>query len=58
MKLSEADAAVYRLYAVGLLTYEEAMRQAQSEVALRRALLQFDHIARRDVVPAQAGMQK
>ena len=42
MKLSEADSAVYRLYAVGLLTYDEAMRQAQSEVHLRRALLQFD----------------
>jgi Tfp pilus assembly ATPase PilU len=46
MKLSEADAAVYRLYAVGLLSYEEAMRQAESEVHLRRALLQFDQVAR------------
>ena len=42
MKLTEADAALYRLYAVGLLGYEEALKQAQSEFQLRRAMLQFD----------------
>ena len=42
MNLSDADSALYRLYAVGLLTYDEAMRQAESEHRLRRALLQFD----------------
>ncbi len=40
------DQALYRLYAVGLLKYEEALKQADSEVYLRRALLQFDQVAR------------
>lgn len=47
MSLSEADANLYRLYAVGKLSYEDALRQAQSVVGLRRALLQFDQNARR-----------
>lgn len=42
MDLTENDAALYRLYAVGLLTYDEALRQAHSEHRLRRAMLQFD----------------
>jgi hypothetical protein len=46
MNLSEADSALYRLYAVGLLTYDEALRQAQSVSRLRRALLEFDQNAR------------
>jgi Tfp pilus assembly ATPase PilU len=46
MKLSENDAALYRLYAVGLLTYEEALKQAESESRLRRAMLQFDQTVR------------
>ena len=46
MNLSENDAALYRLYAVGLLTYDEALKQAESEHRLRRALLQFDQVAR------------
>ena len=40
--LSEKDAALYRLYAVGLITYDEALRQAEHESRLRRAMLQFD----------------
>jgi hypothetical protein len=46
MSLSDADANLYRLYAVGRLSYEDALRQAQSVVELRRALLQFDQNAR------------
>jgi len=46
MSLSDADANLYRLYAVGKLSYEEALSQAQSVVHLRRALLQFDQNAR------------
>ena len=42
MALSESDAALYRLYAVGLLTYDEALKQAQSEFHLRREMLRFD----------------
>ncbi len=62
MNLSENDAALYRLYAVGLLTYDEALKQAESEFRLRRALLQFDSVARTAntstfVVPAKAGTQ-
>jgi Tfp pilus assembly ATPase PilU len=45
-KLSDADATLYRLYAVGLLGYEEALRQAQSVFHLRRALLEFDQQVR------------
>lgn len=46
MSLSDTDANLYRLYAVGKLSYEDALRQAQSLVQLRRALLQFDQNAR------------
>ena len=46
MSLSETDANLYRQYAVGQLSYEDALRQAESVVALRRALLQFDQNAR------------
>jgi Tfp pilus assembly ATPase PilU len=46
MNLTDGDAALYRLYAVGLLNYEEALRQAQSVSRLRRALLEFDQNAR------------
>jgi Tfp pilus assembly ATPase PilU len=46
MALSDADANLYRLYAVGKVTYEDALRQAQSVVQLRRALLAFDQNAR------------
>lgn len=46
MSLSDTDANLYRLYAVGKLSYEDALRQAQSVVGLRRALLQFDQNAR------------
>ena len=42
MNLSDFDANLYRLYAVGLLGYEEALGQAQSLVRLRRAMLAFD----------------
>jgi Tfp pilus assembly ATPase PilU len=41
-KLTDADFDLYRRYAVGLITYDEAMRAAESEFHLRRALLQFD----------------
>jgi Tfp pilus assembly ATPase PilU len=40
------DQALYRLYAVGMLTYEEALKQADSEVYLRRAMLEFDQLAK------------
>lgn len=46
MNLGETDAALYRLYAVGLLTYDEALRQAQSVSRLRRAMLEFDQNSR------------
>ena len=52
MSLSDTDANLYRLYAVGKITYEDALRQAQSSARLRRALLQFDQNARpRDKPP-------
>ena len=44
--LGEIDAQLYRQYAVGLLGYEEALGQAQSLFRLRRALLEFDQVAR------------
>ena len=44
MRLDGKDAALYRLYAVGSLTFEEALKQAQSEVRLVRAMLHFDHV--------------
>jgi len=46
IKLSDSDANLYRLYAVGLLDYEDALGQAQSLVHLRRAMLEFDQNAR------------
>ena len=46
MNLTDFDANLYRLYAVGLLGYEEALGQAQSLVRLRRAMLAFDQNAR------------
>jgi Tfp pilus assembly ATPase PilU len=46
MSLSDADDKLYRLYAVGKVSYEDALRQAQSVVQLRRALLQFDQDSR------------
>ena len=46
MNLSDSDANLYRLYAVGLLGYEEALGQAQSLHRLRRAMLAFDQNAR------------
>lgn len=45
MNLNDFDANLYRLYAVGLLSYEQALDQAQSLVQLRRALLAFDQNA-------------
>jgi Tfp pilus assembly ATPase PilU len=54
MNLTDFDANLYRLYAVGLLGYEEALSQAQSLVRLRRAMLAFDQNARvRESVPAE-----
>jgi hypothetical protein len=44
--LSENDAALYRLYAVGMLKYEEALNQAENESRLRRAMLHFDQAAK------------
>ena len=52
-KLCHSDATLYRLYAVGLLSYEDALGQAQSVFHLRRALLEFDQIAR--PAPPQGG---
>ena len=46
MKLTDFDANLYRLYAVGLLGYEEALGQAQSMVRLRSAMLAFDQNTR------------
>jgi Tfp pilus assembly ATPase PilU len=54
MSLSDADAKLYRLYAVGKISYEDALRQAQSVVQLRRALLGFDQNAR---LPDRAGAE-
>ena len=45
-KLTDSDANLYRLYAVGLLGYEDALGQAQSVFHLRRAMLEFDQNAR------------
>ncbi|MEO5693854.1 MAG: hypothetical protein ABIQ72_12060 [Usitatibacter sp.] len=45
MNLNDFDANLYRQYAVGLLSYEQALDQAQSLVQLRRALLAFDQNA-------------
>jgi len=53
MNLTDFDANLYRLYAVGLLGYEEALGQAQSLVRLRRAMLAFDQNAR----ASQPGMR-
>lgn len=44
--LGERDAKLYRQYAVGLLGYEEALAQAESQFHLRRALLEFDQKVR------------
>ena len=41
-KLSDSDANLYRLYAVGLLKYEDALEKAESLFHLRRAMLEFD----------------
>ena len=43
--LSEVDTKLYRLYAVGLLSYENALEMAQSVFHLRRAMLEFDQNA-------------
>jgi Tfp pilus assembly ATPase PilU len=43
--LSEVDAKLYRLYAVGALSYEDALEMAQSVFHLRRAMLEFDQNA-------------
>jgi hypothetical protein len=51
--LSDSDANLYRLYAVGLLGYDEALGRAQSLVRLRRAMLAFDQNARRDTMSPQ-----
>lgn len=45
MKLDDFDANLYRLYAVGLLAYDEALGQAHSLWHLRRAMLAFDQNA-------------
>ena len=45
-KLCDSDADLYRRYAVGLLSYDDALGQAQSVFHLRRALLEFDQVAR------------
>jgi len=45
-KLCDFDANLYRLYAVGLVSYEDALAQAQSVSQLRRAMLGFDQNAR------------
>ena len=44
-QLSDSDASLYRLYAVGLLGYEEALQRAESVFHLRRAMLEFDQNA-------------
>ena len=44
MRLDGKDAALYRLYAVGGLTFDEALKQAESEVRLVRAMLHFDYV--------------
>ena len=55
-KLCEFDAKLYSLYAVGLLSYDEALSQAKSDFQLRRALLAFDQNARvRDPVSDATG---
>ena len=46
MNLTAFDAKLYRLYAVGALGYEQALRHAESEFRLRRAMLAFDQAAR------------
>jgi Tfp pilus assembly ATPase PilU len=45
-QLCDFDAKLYRLYAVGALSYEDALGYARSEFKLRRALLAFDQNAR------------
>ena len=50
-RLSDCDANLYRLYAVGLLSYEEALGQADSQFHLRRALLEFDQNTRAPAPP-------
>ena len=53
--LGERDAHLYRQYAVGLVSYEDALAQAESQIRLRRALLEFDQNARAPIVPPPAG---
>ena len=61
-QLSDSDANLYRLYAVGLLRYEDALEQAQSVFHLRRAMLEFDQNASVRKPPApderQPGQQR
>ena len=55
-RLTDVDAKLYRLYAVGALSYEDALEMAQSVFHLRRAMLEFDQNACMQRPPSPASI--